>query len=198
VASRGDDLILHNISPSSVATPPVKRQLSKKGIAFVVFVIAAALVALQITHQYDTNDSVKRQVVSESPDYQTILPQGKSINELGGWKRVSPPKNEPVYAYGDKIGDIAISVSQQPLPSSFETDTGGHIRELAKGYNATDKITAGSTNVYIGTSAKGPQSVIFTKADLLILIKSQKKIDQKEWSAYIAALNLGSDPSAKF
>ncbi len=125
----------------------------------------------------------------ENLEYQTVLPAGKSVSELGGWKRVSPVKNDPVFAYADKIGEVSISVSQQPLPQSFKTDIDNQVAELAKKFNATTKIDASSTTVYVGTSAKGPQSAIFTKNGLLILIKSQKKINDVAWEKYIKALN---------
>ena len=80
-------------------------------------------------------------------------------------------------AFADTIDGVPVSVSQQPLPEVFKKDTDAHLSELAKSYNATDKMNADGTTVYIGTSAKGPQSALFVKNNLLILIKSQSKID---------------------
>lgn len=127
--------------------------------------------------------------VTFDPGYQTILPSGKSIGDLGGWRRVSPPEKDPVYAYVDRIDGIAINISQQPLPKDFQASTKEHVAELAKKFNATTEIDASGTTVYIGTSAKGPQSVIFTKNNLLILIKSQQKIDNTSWQRYAESLN---------
>lgn len=124
------------------------------------------------------------------PEYQTVIPKGKTITDLGGWKRISPPKASPVYAYSDTLDNISISVSQQPLPSSFN----GDVAELAKKFNATDQVDANGTKIYIGTSAKGPQSAIFSKNGLLVLIKSQKNIDDKAWAYYVESL-IGTDPS---
>lgn len=131
----------------------------------------------------NTNESV------ENLEYQTVLPDTKSISDLGGWKRISPAKADPVFAYADKIGDVPISVSEQPLPVSFKTNVDDQIAELAKKFNATTKIDAAGTKVYIGTSAKGPQSVILTKNDLLILIKSEKNVAEKDWIRYVKSLN---------
>lgn len=122
------------------------------------------------------------------PDYETVLPAGKSIRELGGWKRVSPPEKEPVFAYADVIDGVSVSVSQQPLPASFKRDTDNQVAELAKKFNATHKIDGNDSSIYVGTSAKGPQSVIFTKGDVLVLIKSQKKINDTAWTAYAQSL----------
>jgi hypothetical protein len=123
-----------------------------------------------------------------TPKYATLLPSGKSIQQLGGWTRISPPEREPVYAYVDKIGPIPVSVSQQPLPDSFKNETDKKIGDVALSHNATRKIDAGGIKAYIGASSDGPQSVIFTKRSLLILIKSTGTVSDEEWQDYIKSL----------
>ena len=137
----------------------------------------------------NTKDNGTTAQAAKTPTYPTILPAGKSIDQLGGWKRVSPPKNDPVYAYNDQINGVAITVSQQQAPQSFKQHAADQTAELAKKFNATTKLTAGDTIAYLGSSSKGPQSVILTKKNLLILIKSQKKIDNNAWVTYIKTLN---------
>jgi hypothetical protein len=126
---------------------------------------------------------------AQTPDYKTTLPKGKSIDALGGWHRVSPPNGNPVFAYADKIDGVSISVSQQPLPESFYPDVDDQVANLAKGFSATDKFDADGTDIYVGTSAKGPQSVILAKKDMLILIKSTAKISDDSWAKYVQSLN---------
>lgn len=154
---------------------------TKKGIIITCIVIVAVVAGVWIRQLIIENNA-------KSPEYATILPEGKPIKELGGWTRISPPENDPVFAYSDTITDVPVSVSQQPLPQSFRGDTDTQVADLAKKFNATTKIDAGGIAVYIGTSSKGPQSVILTKNDLLILIKSQKKIDNKAWAKYVTSL----------
>jgi hypothetical protein len=125
----------------------------------------------------------------ENLEYQSVLPEGKTSRELGGWKRVSPPDGDPVYAYTDTIDSVRISVSQQPLPEKMKTNTDEAIASLAKQFNATTKISSSTTPYYIGNSAKGPQSVILTKNALLILIKSESAITEASWTAYVQKLN---------
>lgn len=153
-----------------------------------ILVIIIAIVTGVSIHQHN---AVKTPVAAiiENPGYQTILPAGTTIKKLGGWERISPPASDPVYAYADKVGTVSISVSEQPLPASFKGDVDGQVAQLAKSYSATDMTDANGTKVYIGTSAKGPQSTIFTKSDLLVLIKSSEKIDDKAWVNYINSLN---------
>jgi hypothetical protein len=122
------------------------------------------------------------------PQFQAVLPANKNISDLGGWQRISPEGKAPVFAYNDEIDGISINVSQQPLPDSFKDDVTGKIAELAKAYNATDTFDADGTKVFIGSSSLGPQSVIFTKNNLLILIKSKEKISDLSWTNYVKSL----------
>lgn len=141
-------------------------------------VIIIAIVS-QMLAQRDASD----------PSFQTILPSGQSITSLGGWHRVTPPGEDPVFAYSDTIDSVPISVSEQPLPDTFKHDTANAVADLAKQYNATTKLKAGDTAVYVGTSSKGPQSTILTKHNLLILIKSKSQVDNTSWTDYISSLN---------
>ena len=122
------------------------------------------------------------------PAYPTVTPDGKPIEQLGGWTRVSPPDKNPVFAYADTIGSKNINVSQQPIPDEFKPNVEEQVAYMAKGYLANEKLVIGDVTAYVGTSAKGPQSVILAKNDLLILMKSSVKISSKEWSDYINSL----------
>jgi len=153
-----------------------KRPLVLAGIG--LFVVAGITAAVVITHP---------PVPKNGPTYATILPSGKSIASLGGWQRVSPDGTNPVYAYADTLDNVAISVSEQPLPDSFTND-GTKLAQLAKTYSATDKVDASGISIFIGNSAKGPQSVIFSKKNLLVLIKSTKVIKNSSWSSYVSSL----------
>jgi len=159
---------------------------SKKAILITLTVIiltTGTIWLLTEKHQADVNSRAKL------PEFQTVLPGTKSVSELGGWRRISPPQKDPVFAYADTIGDVPVSISQQPLPASFRDDVDAKVAEMAKKFNATTKIDAGGTKVYVGTSAKGPQSAILTKNGLLILIKSQSKVDDAAWADYVKSLS---------
>lgn len=166
-------------------------------VAAVVIIAAGSTLAIGLrTHTVaDGTDPAK---VAQSPRYETVIPDGKTVASLGGWERISPPNKPEVYAYSDKIGDVPISVSQQELPKSFESNPTEQIAEIAKKFNATTKIDAGDTVVYVGTSYKGPQSALLTKKNLLILIKSTKKIDEKDWAQYVKSLNTIQPSVPKF
>lgn len=146
--------------------------------SLIALVVVIAIIS-QILAQRDASD----------PSFQTVLPSGQSITSLGGWHRVTPPGQDPVFAYSDTIDSVPVSVSEQPLPDAFKRDVPSAVADLAKQYNATVKLKAGDTVVYVGTSAKGPQSTILTKHNLLILIKSNSQIDNSSWTDYVSSLN---------
>jgi len=161
---------------------------SHKKATFIAGAILAAVVAIIIAFSislWGKNKENQAPIIEET-GFQTIIPTGKTIKELGGWERISPLNTAPVYAYADKIDGVTISVSQQPLP--FTDDIDGQVSKLATAYSATNVLSANDTKVYIGTSAKGPQSAIFSKRNLLVLIKSQDNIEDKAWISYVDSL----------
>ncbi len=175
--------------------PSIMRTLITVGI--VIALVAGYMIIVSLTSKPGQASGSNKTV--KAPEYATVAPAGKSIQDLGGWKRVSPPENDPVFAYEDSVDTVGISVSQQPLPKSFTGKVDSQVAELAKKFNATDKVDADGTAVYIGTSAKGPQSVILTKSNLLILIKSQKQISDASWIAYVKSLKtLNADDLPKY
>lgn len=161
--------------------------ISKKTVITlaVILLLASCLTAFLVIQK----SAKDKQPSISKPDYPVVLPAKKSAPELGDWKRVSPPDSDPVFAYSDMIDDVSISVSQQPLPASFKNNPDSNVAELAKKFNANTKLTAGKISFYLGTSAKGPQSVIFAKDSTLVLIKSQKNIPDTSWVRYIQSLN---------
>lgn len=128
------------------------------------------------------------QLVKEAPNFTTVLPQGKTIDKLGGWTRISPPSTSPVYTFTDKLDNVRINISEQPLPDSFKIDPAKQLEQFAQSEDATEKISVDDVTVYIGTSSKGPQSVFLIKNNLLVLIKSDAIISQNQWIKYINSL----------
>lgn len=124
--------------------------------------------------------------VSQKPSFNTILPAGKTDETTSNKVGYDPDKK--VASFTDRIGDTSITVSEQELPAALRENTASQIENLAKSFNANDAISAGTTKAYIGTSAKGPQSVVLTKNNLLIFMYSEKKISDALWSDYIETL----------
>lgn len=125
---------------------------------------------------------------TEKPVFDTVLPAGKNEEEVGGLRRLSPDGVDPVYVFVDKIGEVPVRISQQKLPEKFKIDRDGELRKIAEQYYAKETIDIGGETAYIGTSAKGPQSVFFVKDDLLIFITSDTQIDKNAWQSYLLLL----------
>jgi hypothetical protein len=196
----GKKVVEINISlPAKVKLPklPKPKRLKKKHYAVTVVVLAVMAAAyggfLFFADRSDTlaqkgksNDTLG--AADKQPRYDTLLPEGKTIEQLGGWARVSPPDKVPVFAFIDEVSGVQVNVSQQALPQSFDGDGRAAAAEIAKDFGANESIAVDTTTVYIGTSAKGPQSVIFVKGELLILMKSTSRLTNDQWAAYVASL----------
>jgi hypothetical protein len=125
----------------------------------------------------------------DHPQFATVLPKGKTIDQLGGWGRVSPPDKDPVFGYSDTLSGQHVVVSEQPLPDSFLKDAPGQMALLAKQLGANQQlITTGNTVVYVGVSSTGVQSAVAIKLGLLILIRSAGAVSNNAWTDYVASL----------
>lgn len=194
-----------NIALPKLRVPKIKllqttlKRLGKKRLAVGVAVLAIlGFSIVGSTFYSNREDSSNRPgkngvlagaAASKVPEYDTVLPLDKTIEELGGWARVSPVDKEPVFAYIDTIGDARITVSQQPLPKDFQKDIAASVKALAQQFGANEKLQVRENTAYVGTSIKGPQSVILSTHGLLILIKSDTKVTNERWERYIDSLN---------
>lgn len=158
------------------------------GVTAIATLIALMLISNSHTSQVNSSRSTDTSQSTINPPYETLLPDGKTVNQLGGWHKLESPKGDVAYTFTDSVNGVAVSVSQQPLPQTFKTDTNTKVAALAKSDNATDSLDINGTTAYIGTSAKGPQSVYYTKNNLLILIKSEATLPDTTWKKYISSL----------
>lgn len=173
-----------------------KTKVTKKSFLFVmVVVILATLSAAYYFSQNHQTIAGKNKgntpykatkLETGTPKYSTITPDKRKIT----WTKINPPGSDTaIYAYVDKIGDVLISVTEQPLPDEFKTKTAYKVEKLAKNYDANTKLTAGDTTIYVGTSVKDSiQSVILVKSNLLIMIKSKNIVSNQDWVNYVNSL----------
>ena len=152
-----------------------------------VFVLACIGVGILIANTPQTSE-IEQGVAPNAPDFPAVLPANKKIDSLGGWQKLISPDGETFYVFLDTLDGVPIKVSQQELPATLKDDIDSSIAEVAMGYNATDTLTANGTKAYIGTSAKGPQSVIFARNNVLVLLVSEQKIQDESWITYISSL----------
>ncbi len=175
-----------------------KHKLASAGVSFAILLVFAGGVGLVIkNHKNNVVVSDVQGVQSETPkiktsvtpDFATLIPKGKDIQALGGYARVSPENSAAAYAYRDSMNDVPIIVTQQKKPESLSDQL--KIENLAKAYNATKQVQVDGTVVYLGKSEKGPQSAIFVKDDLLVLVKAEQEITDIYWVEYIGNLIKG-------
>lgn len=160
-------------------------------IAIAFFIINANQNSIEQNLSENKNnqtDATLTNIGVAEPEFVTITPNHKSISELGGWTKISPDGAAPVYTYIDRIDGININVSEQSLPEDFKTDTEQKVKNLATSFNASQKITTNEKSIYIGQSRDGAQSIIFSKNNLLVFIKTDKKINNSSIVSYINSL----------
>lgn len=153
-----------------------------------VVLIGTSTTTFLVTRPDGNKTSDKPGVLADTDqkaDFQYSLPKGGG-DGLEGAVRFDAERK--VVNYKDSIGGVAITVSQQPLPEAFRQDTDSKVKKMAEGFSATKTIATANPTAYIGSSEKGPQTVIFSKKDLLVFIQSAKKIDDHDWAEYITNL----------
>lgn len=160
---------------------PNKRLLS---VAIVMITLGFAGLGFGI---YQAHSS-QAEVGNTKPNFSALLPKTKTIEQLGGWEKLTTPGGDVFYVFVDNVGGVDVNVSQQNLPGKFKGNLSNSMTELARAYNANNKIDVDGTKVFIGTSAKGPQSVLFAKDNVLVLMKSWANISDSDWIAYIRSL----------
>lgn len=163
-------------------------------------VAVSAIVLVSVTSLIFSNSNNKKIEVSEvqgatqenkiptnvTPDFATLVPADKSIEQLGGFARVSPENAAPAFAFKDTISDVPVIVTQQKKPEQLSDQL--KIEELAKSFNATKQVQIDQNVLYIGKSEKGPQSAIYVKDDLLVLIKAEREVNEIDWVQYVTNL----------
>ncbi len=183
-------LTIPKIKLPAVRASKINRKRSAmviSSIGIIGVVVAGVLVLGRIDSK--PSDGKTAGVLSESaqePSFKTVLPDGSKEQTTSGKILYDPEKK--VASYTDKIGSIDITVSQQPLPDKFISNTDDQVEKLAESFNAKEVVRASDPRAYIGTSAQGPQSVIFHKQSLLVFIFSNQTIEKAAWSEYIEKL----------
>lgn len=129
-------------------------------------------------------------VAVEDTAFDMIFPSGKSAADFKT-VRVSPPENDPAYAYVDMLSGVPLNISQQQVPDSIRGDITAGLKDLAASFNANDIIRVDDYVVYYGysESAGGVQSLIFIKNDLLVFISSPTNMSDDVWANYVSRLN---------
>lgn len=161
-------------------------QLTLAGLV-VITLAGGSLAAIKLVSD---DGPVVNSACPATPSFEPVLPDGKSIKQLGGWSRLCPPDGTVSYVYQDTIDSTSISVTLQPLPKGFVGDPERHLKQLADDAHYAQQLRSeDGTVIRVGTSAKGPQSAMLIKQDLLIFIKTKATISDQSWRDYVDSLS---------
>lgn len=161
---------------------------NKRRFIIIASIIAVLIIAMAVLISSRLQQASNQAKTSTTPSFSALLPNSRSISALGGWQKGTSPNGDIYYSYKDSIDGVTIRVTEQLLPEGFASNLQKKTAEIAEGYNATRTLPIDDSVAYIGASAKGHQSVIFTKKKLLILIASEKTIPDDAWVSYIKSL----------
>lgn len=188
------------IRPRYEKLAPVKRRrspslLPRNIFRIVIIAIVVGAATYGLTHLPHGNSNSKSgsssntvdqgQVTQANPDFTALTPDDKKVT----WTKLAPPNTSSFYAYSDTLKGVPIRVSEQTLPDNFKENPTAQLAQLARDYNANRTVTVNTTTVYIGTSVKGQQSILFTQDSLLIMITSDATLNDQQWTDYITSLN---------
>jgi hypothetical protein len=127
---------------------------------------------------------ITNELPREKPRFPILYPSSKSPDDFDV-VRISPDGADVSYTYLDQLtvdGGV-FKVTQQEIPEGFD------LEKTATDFQATNIIQIDEDKVYHGYSEKGGvQSLIFTKNDKLITIRSPQKFTDDQWAGYIISL----------
>jgi len=125
---------------------------------------------------------------NSKPDFTVLMPQSATKDKLKSVTRKTPD-GSVVYSYEDKLSGTKIEVTQQQLPSEFASAPQIELEKIAKSFQATSVIQIDGQNVYHGLNEKtGIQLLVAIKSNLLVFIRSDKKLPDEAWVGYITSL----------
>lgn len=155
--------------------------------AFIV-VVVVGVIATQI-HSSKGNESGQTGVLGakdERPNFDYLLPNGKVSDTTGNTGSFN--KESKTVSYADSIGGVKIVIHQTPLADELKNDTEAKVKEIAEKNAFSKTLATANPTAYLGTSARGQQTVMFSKKSLLVFIQSEEGIDEHDWAEYITNL----------
>lgn len=153
------------------------------GMGYLVFRSKPAKVSVSEVQGASDQSKIPTNV---TPDFATLLPADKTIEDLGGFAKVSPENSASAYAFKDLVGNVPIIVTQQVQPDGLKEQQ--KIEDFAKANNLTKNLQIDDKTIYIGKSDKGPQSLMFIKDGNLVFIKAEQEVDEVSWVQYVTNL----------
>lgn len=128
------------------------------------------------------------QTTSTKPTFKPVTPVNKTELANGEAGKTSYDTKHSVFSYADTVKGNAVTVSQQPLPTSFSSPEKA-ITTIAKSLNATQPIVTNRGTGYVFTDPKShAQTVVYSFNNLLIYINSPFTQQASDWKSYLENL----------
>lgn len=98
-------------------------------------------------------------------------------------------QEKKVLGYMTKYNDTAMTISQQALPEQLKSDR-STLGSVAKSIGAAIRLETQKGVAYIATDQKTlTQTALFATDEVLVFIRTDKKLDNESWKFYINQLN---------
>jgi hypothetical protein len=149
-------------------------------------VLVAVIVPVFALLQGNSNPQVLGDNLPEEPTYNTLIPNDEVSNTTS--KKIAYDRQRQVVSYTDEIGKAQVTISQQPLPENFKSDTSGELAKLAKDIGAGEELKTDTITAYTTQYTDGVQTVVFVKNQVLVFINSSEELAVLEVSGYIDSL----------
>ncbi len=166
-----------------------KKQVTGGVVSLVIVISLVTLFTHTPTKQASDKDesSVLGGTTVAKPSFAPIVPGGSVAETVDG--RVAYDAEKQVVSYQSKVASgTTVTVSQQKSPESFKSNPDFELKKLAEQFSANQTLQVGGAVAYLGTSTKGPQTVVYYSNELLIFLFSTEKLSSSDWEEYIASL----------
>jgi hypothetical protein len=98
-------------------------------------------------------------------------------------------QQKKVLGFVTNYNGTELTISQQGVPDKFKSNPTG-LLSLAQSINANQLLQTQKGTAYIGTDPKtNAQTAVFATKEVLVFIRTEKKLDEEEWKFYINQLN---------
>lgn len=181
---------MSNISVYESKSTKFSKRTIYIGIAMLVLPVGLIFTAITINitnnKKPTSGATVVRGQETKKAEFVILTPEGASN------ATTKYDSERKVVSFADKIAGINVIISQQQLPENFKPAVADNVRKMAEQFYANVPLDIKDGSAFLGTSVKGPQTVIINKNNLIIFIQSEKQIDAKDWVNYINTLKLAS------
>lgn len=171
-------------------------RLHKKTILVGLGAFASVLIVFGIFKTMSARQTGSKEVRQLSAEEQAqttfnpLVPLENLTDESG--KQATPEyrydQAKKVLGYTTQYNNAVLTISQQQLPETFKSSP-GELARVAKNIQANTSVETQKGLVYVATDeASQAQTAVFTTDDVLIFVRSDKKLDETEWKFYVNQL----------